>query len=102
MVEKNLNLDTSNWKVYNYRHEQLDMFMKQDWGISHLHIFTNHLDINIPSDWGKIPILHTIGYQITITHLGASSKEEFHEQYEKICKLSLQEKEIYCFHYENI
>ena len=26
--EHNLNLDTSKWKIYNYRHEQHDMFMK--------------------------------------------------------------------------
>ena len=48
--EKNLNLDTSNWKVYNYRHEQHDMFMKQDWGIVTL-IFMNHLDIQYLKQW---------------------------------------------------
>ena len=53
--ETNLNIDTSKWKVYNYRHEQLDMFMKQDWGISHsAHIFEPFgYSIFQAVDWGK-------------------------------------------------
>ena len=57
--ERNLNTDTSKWKIYNYKHEQLDMFMNRDWGISHsAHIYEPFgYSIFQAVDWGKIPIL---------------------------------------------
>ena len=53
--ERNLNIDTSMWRMYNYKHEQLDMFMKQNWGISHsAHIYEPFgYSIFQAVDWGK-------------------------------------------------
>jgi len=92
--EKNLNTDTSKWKVYNYRHEQHDMFMKQDWGISHsAHIYEPFgYSIFQAVDWGKIPILAHDWLPKYDYPFRASTPKEFKEQYEKICNLSLQEK----------
>ena len=84
--EKNLNLDTSSWKVYNYRHEQLDMFMKQDWGISHsAHIYEPFgYSIFQAVDYGKLPIIHT-DWAIELDYkYRASSKNEFDKCIKKI------------------
>ena len=92
--ERNLNIDTSMWRMYNYTHEQLDMFMKQNWGISHsAHIYEPFgYSIFQAVDWGKIPILAHDWLPKYDYPFRASTPEQFKEQYEKICKLSLQEK----------
>ena len=92
--ERNLNIDTSMWRMYNYKHEQLDMFMKQNWGISHsAHIYEPFgYSIFQAVDWGKIPILAHDWLPKYDYPFRASTQKEFKEQYEKICKLSLQEK----------
>ena len=92
--ERNLNIDTSMWRMYNYKHEQLDMFMKQNLGISHsAHIYEPFgYSIFQAVDWGKIPILAHDWLPKYDYPFRASTQKEFKEQYEKICKLSLQEK----------
>jgi len=92
--EVNLNVDTSKWKIFNYRHEQLDMFMSQDWGVSHsAHIYEPFgYSIFQAVDWGKIPILAHDWLPDYNYPFRASTPKEFKEQYDKICNLSLQEK----------
>ena len=92
--ERNLNTDTSKWKVYNYKHEQLNMFMNRDWGISHsAHIYEPFgYSIFQAVDWGKIPILAHDWIPKYDYPFRASTPKEFKEQYNNICELSLQEK----------
>ena len=96
--ERNLNLDTSSWKIYNYKHEQLNMFMNRDWGISHsAHIYEPFgYSIFEAVDKGKLPILHSSWCKDLEYPYRASSKTEFFDIYTKITTLSYSEK-LYWF-----
>ena len=65
-----------------------------DWGISHsAHIYEPFgYSIFQAVDWGKIPILAHDWLPKYDYPFRAIQQEEFKEQYEKICNLSLQEK----------
>ena len=97
--EKNIKIDTSKWKVYNYRHEQHEMFMKQDWGISHsAHIYEPFgYSIFEAVDWGKIPIIAHDWLPEYDYPFRAQSPEAFKKHYKTICELSLQERQDYLF-----
>ena len=68
--------------------------MNRDWGISHsAHIFEPFgYSIFEAVDWGKIPILAHDWLSDYDYPFRATTPKEFKEQYEKICKLSLQER----------
>ena len=88
-------LDTSKWKIFNYKHEQLDMFMRQDWGISPTqHTFMNHLDIQYFRRLigVRYRYWHTIGCQNIIIHLEHPHRKNLKNNMKRFVNLSLQEK----------
>ena len=91
---KHLNVDNSKWRVYRFNWETLDRFMGQDWGISHsAHIYEPFgYSIFQAVDWGKIPIIAHDWLPQYDYPFRASTPEEFKEQYEKICNLSIQQR----------
>ena len=97
--ERNLNLDTSTWKTYTFKYENIDNFYKRDWGISHsAHIYEPFgYSIFQAVDWGKIPILAHDWLPDYDYPFRAQSPEEFKEQYDNICNLTLKEKEDYLY-----
>jgi len=97
--KRNLNLDTSTWKTYKYNPPFVEKFYKRDWGISHsAHIYEPFgYSIFQALDFGKIPILAHDWLPDYDYPFRASSPEEFREQYEKICKLSLDDRRDYVF-----
>ena len=92
--KRNLDIDNSKWRVYRFNWETLDRFMGQDWGISHsAHIFEPFgYSIFQAVDWGKIPILAHDWLPQYDYPFRASTPEQFKEQYEKICNLSIQQR----------
>ncbi len=97
--KENLSLDTSAWKIYYYNPTFLDKFMKRDWGISHsAHIYEPFgYSIFQALDYGKIPIIAHDWIPSYDYPFRASTPKEFHEQYDKICKMGLDERRDYVF-----
>jgi len=97
--KRNLKLDTSTWKSYHYNPPFVEKFFKRDWGISHsAHLYEPFgYSIFQAIDFGKIPILAHDWLPKYDYPFRASSPEEFKKQYEKICKLSLEERRGYLF-----
>ena len=92
--KKYMNLDTSKWKNYGYSHEHTEKFFKKDWGISHsAHIYEPFgYSIFQAVDFGKIPILAHDWIPKYDYPLRASSVKEFHQIYERICRMGLEER----------
>ena len=92
--KRHLNLDTSKWKHYQYTHDNTENFFKKDWGVSHsAHIFEPFgYSIFQAIDFGKIPILAHDWMPKYDYPLRASSIKEFHEQYDRVCKMGLEER----------
>ena len=42
---RNIGTDTSRWKVFTFKYDNLERFYLRDWGISHSNTLLNHLDI---------------------------------------------------------
>ena len=82
-----------------FRYENIDKFYNRDWGISHsAHIYEPFgYSIFQAVDWGKIPILAHDWLPEYDYPFRAQSPEEFKEQYEKICNLTLKEKGDYLY-----
>ena len=93
--KRNLNLDTTGWKTYKFNYEFLDKFYNRDWGISHsAHIYEPFgYSIFQAIDYGKLPILAHDWLTEYDYPFRASSPEEFKEQYDNLCKLSIQERQ---------
>ena len=93
--KKYQNLDTSTWKIYSYNPLFVEKFYKRDdWGISHsAHIYEPFgYSIFQAVDFGKIPILAHDWLPKYDYPLRASSVKEFRSQYERICKMGLDER----------
>ena len=93
--KRNLNLDTTGWKTYKFNYEFLDKFYNRDWGISHsAHIYEPFgYSIFQAVDYGKLPIIAHDWLAEYDYPFRASTPEEFKEQYDNICKLSIQERQ---------
>ncbi len=96
---KNLNTDTTNWKIYKFNYDYLEKFYNRDWGVSHsAHIYEPFgYSIFQALDFGKIPILSKDWLTEYEYPFRAFTKEEFHQQYKNICDLTLNEKRDYVF-----
>ena len=88
------NLDSSKWKVYGFNYEFHDKFMGKDWGISHsAHIYEPFgYSIFQAVDYGKVPILAEDWLPQYKYPLRASNPKDFKLQYERICKMGLDER----------
>ena len=95
--KRNLNIDTTDWKIYKFNYEFLGKFYNRDWGISHsAHIFEPFgYGIFQAIDYGKLPILAQDWLTEYDYPFRAQSPEEFKKQYETICKLSTKERQDY-------
>ena len=88
------NLASSKWKVYGFNYEFHDKFMGKDWGISHsAHIYEPFgYSIFQAVDYGKVPILAEDWLPQYKYPLRASNPKDFKLQYERICKMGLDER----------
>ena len=83
-----------NTKFFQWNPTIHHTFMKKDFGIFHGAYFKEPFGYSIfqAVDWGKIPIIAKDWIPEYDYPFRASTPEQFKEQYEKICKLSLQER----------
>jgi hypothetical protein len=95
--KRNLDIDTTDWKIYKFNYEFLGKFYERGWGISHsAHIYEPFgYSIFQAIDYGKLPILAKDWLPKYDYPFRAQSPEEFKEQYETICKLSTKERQEY-------
>jgi hypothetical protein len=91
---RNLDIDTSKWKVFQFKWDNIERFYHRDWGISHsAHIYEPFgYSIFQAIDFGKVPILAHDWLTEYKYPFRAGNKEEFHQQYKKLCEVSLDER----------
>ena len=88
---RNIGTDTSKWKVFTFKYENIDRFYHRDWGISHSAHIVEPFGYSIfqAIDYGKVPILAGDWLTEYDYPFRASNPVEFHEQYRKLCEVSL-------------
>ena len=91
---RNIGTDTSRWKVFTFKYDNLERFYLRDWGISHSAHIVEPFGYSIfqAIDFGKVPILAGDWLTEYDYPFRASNPVEFHEQYRKLCEVSLDER----------
>lgn len=91
---RNIGTDTKRWKVFTFKYDNLDRFYRRDWGISHSAHIVEPFGYSIfqAIDYGKVPILAGDWLTEYDYPFRASNPVEFHEQYKKLCEVSLDER----------
>ena len=91
---RNIGTDTSRWKVFTFKYDNLERFYHRDWGISHSAHIVEPFGYSIfqAIDFGKVPILAGDWLTEYDYPFRASNPVEFHEQYRKLCEVSLDER----------
>ena len=91
---RNIGTDTSKWKVFTFKWENIERFYHREWGISHSAHIVEPFGYSIfqAIDYGKVPILAGDWLTEYEYPFRASNPVEFHEQYRKLCEVSLDER----------
>lgn len=91
---RNIGTDTKRWKVFTFKYDNLERFYLRDWGISHSAHIVEPFGYSIfqAIDFGKVPILAGDWLTEYDYPFRASNPVEFHEQYKKLCDVSLDER----------
>ena len=91
---RNIGTDTSKWKVFTFKYDNIDRFYHREWGISHSAHILEPFGYSIfqAIDYGKVPILAGDWLTEYKYPFRASNPVEFHEQYKKLCEVSLDER----------
>ena len=88
---RNIGTDTSKWKVFTFKWENIERFYHREWGISHSAHIVEPFGYSIfqAIDYGKVPILAGDWLTEYEYPFRASNPVEFREQYKKLCEVSL-------------
>jgi len=92
--KRNIGCEFKRTKVYTFRWEHIDRFYSREWGISHSAHIVEPFGYSIfqAIDYGKVPILAGDWLTEYDYPFRASNPVEFHEQYRKLCEVSLDER----------